>query len=72
MKEKKGIEVQREKLPAPSQAIDALIGDEEQNGNQEKERNRDRDHNSATLDHSVASYDPHGSYGGPILKLVYL
>ena len=35
MKKRKGIEAPRVKHPAPSRAIDALIGDEEQNGNQE-------------------------------------
>ena len=36
-KESKRIEAQRVSLPTPSQAIDALIGDEEQNGKQKKE-----------------------------------
>ena len=40
-KKRKGIEAQRVKPSTPSQAIDALIGDEEQNGEQKKEtRNR--------------------------------
>ena len=67
----KGIKRQRTKPPTPTGAINVLIGDEERKGKQtkkEKERNRERDPNPATLDHLVASYDPHGSYGGPILK----
>ena len=31
-----------------------------------EERNQERTSNSATLDHLVASYDRHGSYGEPI------
>ena len=53
-----------------TRAVDALIGVEEQNGKQkkeEKERNRGRDSILATL---VASYDPHGSFGRPILSLL--
>ena len=50
-------------------AVDALIGEEEQTGKKEenKERNRDRVSNLATLDTLVASYDPQESYGKPIL-----
>ena len=51
--------------------MNALIGDEEQNGKQkkeEKERNKERDPNSATQDHLVTYYDPHGTHIGPILK----
>ena len=36
VKEKKRIEAQRVKHPTPSQAIDGLIGDEEQNRKQKK------------------------------------
>ena len=52
-----------------TQTIDALIGDEEKNIKQkkEKERNREQVPNPATLDYSVASYDAQGSYGEPIL-----
>ena len=44
-KKMKGIETQRENHSTPSRAIDALTGDEEQNGNrrEQKERNRERD-----------------------------
>ena len=52
-------------------ASDALIGDEEQNGklkNEKKERNKELASSPATQDHLVTSYDPHGSYGGSILK----
>ena len=40
---RKGIETQRVKHPTPSRAIDALIGDEEQNGkieNKKKEKGK--------------------------------
>ena len=37
VKKKKGIEAQRVKPLTPSRAIDALIGDEEQNGKHKKE-----------------------------------
>ena len=51
----------------PTPAIDALIGDEQQTGKEEerrkKERYRKRVSNPATLDPSVAFYDPQGSYG---------
>ena len=45
--------------PTPSRTTVALIGDEEQNGKQErkKERNKERAPNPATLDHTVATYD---------------
>ena len=55
--------------PTPSRAIDAFIGNEEHNGEQKKEKKRKKQGpgpNPATLDHSVASYDPHLSYGTPI------
>ena len=35
-KKRKGIEAHRVKNPTPSQATDALIGDEEQNGKQKR------------------------------------
>ena len=38
-----------------------------ENRREQKERNREQVPNSATLDHSVASYDAQGSYGEPIL-----
>ena len=62
---------QRARLPTPTREIDALIEDEEQNGKEkieEKERNNERNPNSGTLNHLVAFYDPHGSYGGVIPK----
>ena len=68
-KKRKGIEAQRAKPFTPSQAIEALIGEEEQNGNQKEEkRKRERIRNPDTPDHLVASYIPHGSYGGLILN----
>ena len=57
--------------PTPTRAIDTLIRDEEQTGKKEekqKERNRELASNPSSLDYSVVSYDPQGSYGGPILK----
>ena len=58
-KKKKGIEAQRVKHPTPYQATDALTGDEEQKGKQErtKRKKQGADPNSATQDHLVASYD---------------
>ena len=61
---------QRAKPCTPTSAIDALIGEEEQTGGErreKKERNRERVSNPPTLDPSVSSYDPQGSYGEPIL-----
>ena len=55
------------KTPTLTRAIYALIGEEEQK--EEKERNKERDSNPVTLDHSVASYDLHESYGSLILNL---
>ena len=67
MKKRKGIEAQKVKHSTPSLAIDALIGDEEQNRRREqKERNRERVPIQVTLDHLVASYDTQGSFGEPI------
>ena len=58
VKKKKGIEAKRANHPTPSQATDALIGDEEQNGKQEnKIKEKERIQNPTTLDHSVTPYD---------------
>ena len=55
------------KPPTPAWVIYALIGVEEQKGKRKKEKKKKgADPNSATLDHLVASDDPHGSYGGLI------
>ena len=54
-KKRKGIKAQKVKFPTPSWAIDAFIGDEEQNGKQKKET--EQVPNPTTLDHSVTSYD---------------
>ena len=62
-KKRKGIEAHRVKPPTPSQTTDAHIGDEEKN----EERNRERVPNPATPDYVVASYEPHDSYGEPII-----
>ena len=53
---------QRAKPSTPTLAVDALIGEEEQNAKQEEEQKKQG------VGSSYASYDPHGSYGGPILK----
>ena len=42
MRKKKGIEAQRVKHPTPSRAIVALVGDEERNGKQKKEKETER------------------------------
>ena len=42
-KKMKGIEVQRVRPPKPSQPIDTLIEDKEQNGNQKKEKKTNRE-----------------------------
>ena len=58
------------KPPTPSRGVYELIGDAEQNGKHKKEqkdKNRKRNPNTATLDQVVGSYDPQGSYGEPIL-----
>ena len=68
VKKKKRSKGQRAKPSTPTQAICALIGEEEQNGNQKKKKNKERGPNPAILDPLVASYNPHGPYGGPILK----
>ena len=41
-KEKKGVEAQKVKPPTPILAIDALIGDEEQNENRKKNKKKER------------------------------
>ena len=61
VKKRKGIEAPRVKHPTPSQAIDTIKGEEERNGREKK--NRERVPNPVNLDHSVAYYDPQGSYG---------
>ena len=57
-----------------SQVTDALIGDEEQNGKHKKnkKKNREQTLNSSFLEHLIASYDPHRSYGEPVLNPVGL
>ena len=57
-KKRKGIEAWRVKHPTPSQATDMLTVDEEQNGKQNKKKHRERVPYPATLDPSVAFYDP--------------
>ena len=50
-KKKKGIKIQKAKLPTPTRATDAFIGDEEQNGkqkNEEKGRNNEQAHTPLT------------------------
>ena len=44
MKKKNGIKGQKEKPPTLNWAIDVLIGDEEQNGKQNKEENKNWEH----------------------------
>ena len=62
--------MQRTKPKTPTQAIDAFIGDEEQNGKQKKETgNVGTGSQPSYL--SVACYDPHGSYGEPLLFPVH-
>ena len=67
-KTKERYESQRVRPRTPSRVIDALIGDEEQTGKKEREKRKkkERHPNPATLEPSVASYDPQGSYGEPI------
>ena len=64
------IKTQRVKPCIPIPAIDAFI-DEEQMGKKEenKERNRERISSPATLDPSVASYDPQESCSESILVI---
>ena len=56
------IKAQRTKPPTPTRAIDALIGEEEQNGKEKQENGP----NLATMDNLVVSYVPHQSYGSSI------
>ena len=57
-----------EENPTSIPEIDALIGEEEQmEKRREKKKNRERISNPATLEPSVASYDPQESYNEPIL-----
>ena len=55
----------------PIQAIDALIGGEEQK-TEGKERNKEQAPIQLPWIHSVTSYDPHGSHDGDTLKAVYI
>ena len=48
VKKRKGIEAHRVKHPTPSQATDALIGDEEQNGKPEENKNKETGSGSPT------------------------
>ena len=67
--EKEGVKAQRAKPPTTTRAIDAFIEEEDQKQKQKKKKDIGKGApNTATMDHSVASYDPYGSYGGPILK----
>ena len=60
-KKRKGIGALRVKPPTPSLGIDALIGDEEQNGKQKQEKKEtERVPSPATLNHSVALLRPAG------------
>ena len=53
----------------PAQAFDARMGEEEEKRNQKEEQKKETGRPQPIyLDHLVASYDPHGLYGGPILK----
>ena len=55
--------------------MDEHIGDEEQNEKQKKEQNeinRERVPYPITPDHLVASFEPLGSYSGPILTHPYV
>ena len=56
-KKRKGIDAQRVKHPASSQATDEPTGDEEQNGKQKRiqRKKQGAGPNPATLDHSVPS-----------------
>ena len=61
-------EERREKSEERTRGTDALMGDEEQRKTEKKNKkewNRGREPYPATLDHSVASYNPHGSYSEP-------
>ena len=84
-KKKKGSKGKRKKPPIPPRAINALIGDEEQKGKQNKEvkeRNRDRGLNPATLaiwlslttrmNHSVGLFWNHLLHGDIYIYFFYL
>ena len=62
------MKAQKAKSPPPTKALYALIEDEEQ----KKERNRERVPNPTTLDHLVVAYNLHGSYGWAILNSPHL
>ena len=66
MKKRKGIEAQGVKPPIPFRVNYALIGDEEQNRKQKKDK-QGADPQPSYMDHSVASYNLHGLYGGSFL-----
>ena len=67
---KKNESRQKAKPSTPTQAIDAHMGEEEKSRKQKEEQKKKKgaDPQPSYLDHLVASYDPYGSYGGPILK----
>ena len=59
----------RNHLPQPRQMMRVWgTKNRMENRKEQKERNREWVPNPATLDHLAVSYDPHGSYGRPILK----
>ena len=62
VKKRKGIEAQMVKHPTKSRGTDALIGGEEQNGKQKREKKKQGEGPQP----NYCSYDPYGSYGGPI------
>ena len=66
VKKRKGIEVLRAKHPTASRAIDAIIGEEENEKQKNKKKEMEQVPNPATLDNSIASYYAQGSYGQPI------
>ena len=59
---------QRVKPSTPTQGIDARMGEEEKDRKPNKGKKQGADPKPSYLDRFFASYDPHGSYGGPILK----
>ena len=61
--EEKCIEVQREKPPIPTRAIDTHTGDAEETGKKKKEQEKERErafNPPTSLDHSFDSYKPSG------------
>ena len=64
MKKRKRIEAQRAKPSSPSQASDALIGDEEQNGKQKKNKKKE----------TGIGFSPRhpGPFGHKVVRLVSL